>query len=723
MNFKLIPYIFLTLMLAHTLFAQTNQYPFQNPNLPAEERISNVVSLMTLGEKIGFLHFRTGVPRLGIPPLKFAEGLHGEALGGPANWAPRPPVPTTIFPQAIGLGETWDPQLLRQDAAAEGYEARYAVQSQKYHHTGGLVIFAPNADLGRDPRWGRTEECYGEDPFFNGTMVLAFVEGLQGDNPRYWQTASLLKHFLANSNENGRDSSSSDFDERLFREYYSVPFRMGIVDGGARAFMAAYNSWNGIPMMVNPVLKNVAVKEWGQNGIISTDGGALKQLVTAHKYTTNDEVAAADAVKAGVSIILSDGFQTALSNAVEEKLVSETDIDQSAKANLRVMIKLGLLDPPEGNPYAKIGQPSEPEPWLSKAHIALALRTTRESIVLLKNSGSFLPLDKSTIQSIAVIGQRANEVLPDWYSGQPPFAITPLQGIRDEGGAGVSIFFATNNDDGDAAKLARAADVAIVCVGNHPLGGDNMPWEKVSLPSYGREAVDRQSITLEDEKLIKQIYAANHKTIVVLISSFPYAIDWTQGHVPAIIHMTHSSEEEGRALADVLFGNYNPAGRLVETWPQSLQQLPTMMDYNIRDGRTYMYFKGKPLYPFGYGLSYTKFKYSNLRVSSPTLNPDGSIIVSVDVKNIGPRAGDEVVQLYVKHLNSKVPRPLEELKGFQRVSLPAGGQKTVMIPLSARSLTYWDLNKNDFEIEPDRVRIMMGAYSTDIRLSKIIDVH
>jgi beta-glucosidase len=243
------------------------------------------------------------------------------------------------------------------------------------------------------------------------------------------------------------------------------------------------------------------------------------------------------------------------------------------------------------------------------------------------------------------------------------------------------------------------------------------------LPSYGREAVDRQSITLEDEKLIKQIYAANHKTIVVLISSFPYAIRWTQKHVPAIVHMTHSSEEEGRALADVLFGNYNPAGRLVETWPQSLRQLPPMMDYNIRDGRTYMYFKGKPLYPFGYGLSYTKFAYSNLKTSSPMLNQDGSITVSVDVKNIGARDGDEVLQLYVKHLDSRVPRPLEELKGFQRVSLLAGEQKTVTIPLSAKSLAYWDLDKHDFEIEPDRIRIMLGASSTDIRASTIVDVN
>jgi beta-glucosidase len=718
---KLIPLSFLAFAFARDIApAQTNDYPFQNPNLPVEERVANAVSLMTLGEKISFLHFRAGVPRLGIPPLGSAEGLHGEAMGGVANWTPKPPIPTTIFPQAIGLGETWDPEIVRQAAAVEGYEARFIAQCDKYKK-GGLVIFAPNADLGRDPRWGRTEECYGEDPFFNGTMVGAFVRGLQGDNPRYWRTASLLKHFLANSNEDGRDSSSSDFDEQLFREYYSVPFRIGIVDGGARAFMTAYNSWNGIPMMVNPVLKNVAVKEWGQDGIICTDGGAFSLLITAHKFSTNYAVAAAAAIKSGITIFL-DRYQNQLSNAVAENLLSESDLDAPVKSNLRVMIKLGLLDPPDQNPYAKIGRASEPEPWLSAENRALARRVTQESIVLLKNSNDLLPLDKNKVKSIAVIGTRANEVLLDWYSGQPPYAVTPLEGIKNKVGTNVIVNFATNNDNGEAVKLAAAADVVIICVGNHP-NGDVTNWAKVALPSYGREAVDRQSITLEDEQLIKQLYAANHRTVVVLVSSFPYAINWTQKHVPSILHLTHCSEELGSALADVLFGDYNPAGRLVQTWPESLDQLPPMMDYNIRDGRTYMYFKDGPLYPFGFGLSYTTFEYSNLKTSSPSLSPDGSLTVSVDVKNTGSRAGDEVVQLYVKHLKSTVPRPIQELKGFKRVTLQAGEQKTVDIPLPASALAYWNTAKHSFEVEPDKIQIRVGSSSADFLAGDVIAVH
>src|SRR5262245_30972912 len=260
-----------------TVASVQTQYPFQNPDLPIEDRITNILSLMTLEEKIAALSTNPSVPRLGIKGSRHSEGIHGLAQGGPGKWGRPNTVPTTTFPQGIGLGETWDPNILRQIGEVESTEARYIFQSAKYHQ-GGIVIRAPNADLGRDPRWGRTEECYGEDAYFNGTMVVAFVKGLQGDHPRYWRSAALLKHFLANSNENDRDKTSSDFDERLFREYYSVPFRMGIVEGGSRAYMASYNSMNGIPMTVNPVMENVTRKEWGQDGLICTDAGAMSNL-------------------------------------------------------------------------------------------------------------------------------------------------------------------------------------------------------------------------------------------------------------------------------------------------------------------------------------------------------------------------------------------------------------------------------------------------------------
>ena len=293
--------------------------------------------------------------------------------------------------------------------------------------------------------------------------------------------------------------------------------------------------------------------------------------------------------------------------------------------------------------------------------------------------------------------------------------------FRSKVGPGVTVNFATNNADGEAVKIARVSDVVVLCVGNHPTG-DDTNWAKVALPSYGREAVDRQSITLEDEKLIKQIHRANPETIVVLISSFPYAINWTQKHVPAIVHLTHCSQEEGNALADVLFGDYNPAGRLVETWPVSLKQLPPMMDYNIRNGRTYMYFKGKPLYPFGYGLSYTTFDYSDLQTSAPTLAKDGSLTVSVNVKNTGNRTGEEVVQLYVKHRKSELEHPVQELRGFKRVAFQPGEQKTVEIPLTAKSLAYWDEGKHAFTVEGGEIEVRVGGSSADERLKTTITV-
>jgi len=696
------------------------QYPFQDPNLPEEVRVTNIISLMTLDEKIGLLRFRSDVPRLGIPRLGSVEGIHGVTMGGAANWAPKAAIPTTIFPQGIGMAETWDTDVLRQAGEVEAYEARYIAQRPDYHHTNQLVVFAPNADLGRDPRWGRTEECYGEDPFFNGTMAVAFIKGLQGDNPRYWRTAALLKHFFANSNENKRESSSSDFDEALFREYYSVPFRMGFEEGGARCFMASYNAWNKIPCTVQPVIKNVAMKEWGVDGIICTDAGGYRNLVNQYYYFATTNEAAASCVKAGINHFL-DNYRAGVTGALTNNLLSEADLDESIKGVLRIYIRLGLLDPATNNPYAGIGTASEPEPWTTPEHQAIARLITQKSIVLLKNLENLLPLDRTKFKSIAVIGPRANEVLLDWYSGLPPYRITPLQGIIDKVGPGVTVNFATNNTHGEAVKIARAADVVIVCVGNHPTG-DVTNWAKVALPSYGREAVDRKSINLEDEKLIKQVYRANPRTVVVLVSSFPYSINWTQEHVPAIVHLAHGSQVEGSALADVLFGDYNPAGRLVETWPVSLKQVPPMMDYDIRHGRTYMYFKDKPLYPFGYGLSYTTFEYSDLQTSAPEIAKDGSLTVSVKVKNTGNRAGEEVVQLYVKHQKSALEHPIQELRGFQRVALRPGEQKMIEIPLAAKSLAYWDTARHAWIVENGMIEIRVGGSSADKRLTTAVTV-
>jgi beta-glucosidase len=630
--------------------------------------------------------------------------LHGLALGVPGGWGRKTPVATTIFPQSIGMAETWDTALIRQAAAIEGYEARY------YNQTlgkGGLVIRAPNADLGRDPRWGRTEECYGEDAFFNGTLVQAYVHGLQGDDPRYWQAASLMKHFLANSNENSRDSSSSDFDERLWREYYSVPFRMG-VEAGSRAYMASYNKVNGIPQAVNPSLRKITVAEWGQDGIICTDGGAYKMLVTAHHYFKTPEEAAAACIKAGINQFL-DNYKAGVKGALDQHLLTEKDIDTVLRGVFRVMIKLGLLDDPTLVPYASIrgGEP----PFMKPEHKQFVRLLTQKSIVLLKNTDHFLPLDKQKMHSIAVLGSRSDQVFADWYSGSSGYAVSPLQGIINAVGPNVAVNHTTNNDL--AVSLAKVSDIAVVCVGNHPTGGENKGWKQVSVPSEGREAVDREQIDLDSaqESLVERVMAVNPHTVVVLISSFPYSINWINEHVPAIVHLTHNSQELGNALADVLFGDVDPGGRLVQTWPKSLDQLPAMMDYDIRHGRTYMYFKGEPLYPFGYGLSYTTFRYDNLRLSSPGLKEAMDILV--DITNTGDKAGDEVVQLYLAHENSKVIRPIKELKGFCRITLRPNETKTVAFHLARKDLAYWNAAHHQFETEKDQIKITLGGSSAD----------
>ena len=707
--------------------AQTAQYqfPFQNPGLPTEQRITDLLARMTTAEKIGALSTDPSVPRLGVVGTGHVEGLHGEALGGPGHWEGRNKhvVPTTQFPQSRGLGHTWDPALLQQAAAIEGYETRYA---RNRYGSGGLVVRAPNADLSRDPRWGRSEESYGEDPFLGGTMTVAYVKGLQGDDPKYWMTASLMKHFLANSNEKERDGSSSDFDKRLFYEYYSVPFRIGIEQGRSNAFMTSYNAWNGTPMDVNPVLRDVVMKDWGMNGIICTDGGALTNLVTRHEWDRDLAHASADTLKAGINQYL-DTYEAGVKEALEEKLTTVTQIDENLRGVYRVMLKLGELDPPAMVPYSKIGREGGPDeekiqqygdPWNWPGHRALARKVTDESIVLLKNEKQTLPLDAAKLKKVAVIGPLSDAVELDWYSGTPPYSVTPLAGIEKRLGSSGQVASYTGDDPQKAAAMARDADVAVVIIGNNPTCGAG--WFKCPVLSDGKEAIDRLSMTLQQEDLAKAVYAANPHTIVVLQASFPYTTTWSQEHVPAILEMTHNSEEQGDGLADVLFGDYNPGGRLSQTWVASMSDLPPMMDYNIRDGRTYMYAKQKPLYPFGYGLSYTSFRYEHLAVSTPAIG--AATRVSVDVTNTGARAGDEVVQLYVSHPQSKVARPTEELKGFARVHLDPGQTRTVTMPLSSTLLAYWDDAAQKMTVEPEQVELRVGASSADIRLRKTVRV-
>ena len=413
------------------LHAQAPTPLYANPRADPEQRITDLLGRMTLDEKIQALSTDPSVPRLGVVGTNHVEGLHGLALGGPGHWegrANQAVIPTTQFPQSRGLGQTWDPDLIQQAAAQEAYETRFAFG--KYHR-GGLVVRAPNADLSRDPRWGRSEESYGEDPFLTGTLATAFARGLQGNDPHVWMTASLLKHFLANSNEDNRGGSSSNFDARLFLEYYAVPFRMAIEDGHADAMMTSYNAWNNVPMTANPVLRNVVMKDWGFDGILCTDAGALTNMVTQHHTYTSLPAAAAAAIHAGINQFL-DAYEKPVREALAQGLITESDLDRNLRGVYRVMLHLGLLEPAEASPYAHIGETDQAagDPWNAAAPHKLARQVTAESIVLLKNERDTLPLDPSVARSIAVIGPWADTVALDWYSGTPPAVITPLQGIR-----------------------------------------------------------------------------------------------------------------------------------------------------------------------------------------------------------------------------------------------------------------------------------------------------
>ena len=399
---------------------------------------------MTLDEKIDALSTDTAIPRLGVKSFGSSEGIHGVVQRGGGK-AERSLITTTQFPQPPGMGETWDPALVREAAAVEGSEARYISERPDYNRS-LLMLWGPQADLARDPRWGRSEEVYGEDPFFNGTMVVYFVRGLQGNDPKHWQSAALLKHFLANSNEDHRTNSNSVFDERLFWEYYSVPFRMGFLEGGAKGVMASYNAWNGTPMAVNPILKSIVEDKWGVD-VLSSDGGAVKLLWSSHKKFPDQKAAVIACLHAGINQFL-DTYKDETKLAIKEGSVTEPEIDALLRRKFVISLRLGLLDPtPAPIPAASA------EPWKTSKDMEVSERMALESVVLLKNENQTLPLQKSAIKSIAVIGPLADSVHWDWYGGIPPHAITPLEGIKTAAGPDIKINYA-------ASELGQAAITA-----------------------------------------------------------------------------------------------------------------------------------------------------------------------------------------------------------------------------------------------------------------------
>jgi beta-glucosidase len=678
---------------------------YLDPTQPVDARVSDLISRMTLEEKAAALdHKSSGNPRLGIPQWGgWNQCLHG-------IWSKSRT--TTLFPVSIAMGASWDPALVHEEADAMSDEARamYNIHEMGPSTPCGLVYRGPVINISRNPFWGRIQECYGEDPYLTGRMGVAYVKGLQGEDPKYLKIAATLKHYAVNNVEDHRLSLSATVSERMLYEYWLPHFRDCVVEGHAASMMAAYNSINGVPCAVNKLLiSDIPRGQWGFDGFIVCDLAGIKHLVDGHHLTSDMTVAVADALNAGCDYDDAE-YRTEMPKAVARGLLSQDVVDRSLARVLKVGFRLGAFDPPDRVPFSKI-----PESVIdSPAHRELALKAARESIVLLTNRDQFLPLDKSKLKTIAVIGPAAeNPEYGNYYNyknGQRK--IDPLAGLKNRLGAGVEIRSApgcgmTDKPKGDeiaaAADLARGADAAIVFVGT------NLKVEA--------EDRDRKSLALPgaQEQLIEAVFAANPKTVVVLSNAGPLSTPWARDHVRAMLEAWYAGEEGGDAVADVLLGNVNPAGRLPYTVYESADQIPPQDDYDITHGYTYMYFTGKPVFPFGHGLSYTTFSYSPLTLSTAATTATGTITLSVSITNTGKIAGDEVVQFYGHQQKCSVKQPNQKLIAFQRITLAPGETKTVTQDFPVNRLAIYDQTRHAFVVEPGNFDVMVGSSSTDIK--------
>jgi len=694
---------------------QTYEFPYQNPQLSVEERVNDLVGRMTIDEKIGqMMNTAPAVDRLGIPAYNWwNECLHGVARAGLA----------TVFPQAIGLGATWDEDLILRVANVISDEAR--AKHHEFVRNGsrriyqGLTFWSPNINIFRDPRWGRGQETYGEDPYLTGRLAVQFVKGLQGNDPKYFKTIATLKHFAVHSGpEPERHSFDADTDERDFRDTYLPQFEMGIKEGKAYSVMCAYNRYKGEACCgSNSLLTGILRTEWGFDGYVVSDCGAIDDIYRGHKIVATAAEAAALGVKSSTDLECGSVYRN-LKESLAKGLITEPEIDVSLKRLFTARFRLGMFDPPEMVEYSKI-----PYTVLdSERNKALAKETALKSIVLLKNKDNLLPLNKNSTGKVAVIGPNSDQtfVLLGNYNGTPSDPVTPLRGIKEKL-AGVSeVLYAqgctwaaglpgTQQDPAqlkaEALEIAKGADIIIMCMGITPrLEGEEM---RVSIDGF--RGGDRTRLDLPDvqQDLIKSVHALGKPVILVLLNGSALAINWENENIPAIIETWYDGQAAGQALADVIFGDYNPAGRLPVTFYKSTDDLPAFTDYKM-ENRTYRYFKGEPLYPFGYGLSYTTFKYSKLKVTRK-VNSGDTLTVSVKIRNTGKFAGDEVAQLYISNLTASVPVPLHALKGFKRIHLNPGESRVVTFNVAPEAFSIIDENDRRV-IKPGSFLINVGGH-------------
>lgn len=650
--------------------------------------------------------------RLGIPAMFLGEGLHGFMEFG-----------STSFPQALSLASTWDPALVKRVFTAVGDEAG---------SRGAGQLFSPVLDIARDPRWGRTEETYGEDPYLASRMGVAAIEGLQGDSfliGRHHVLATA-KHFAVHGQpEGGTNTAPGNYSERIIRENFLVPFQAAVQEAHVGSVMASYNEIDGVPSHINHwLLDRVLRQEWGFDGYITSDGDGLQMLVNTHHVAGDDADAARQGLAAGVDYDLSDGsvYRTLIAQ-VKQGLVPESEVDRAVARVLATKFRLGLFDNPYVDPdYAERVTNSE-------EHRQLAVETARKVIVLLKNEKNLLPLDLTKFKTVAVIGPNAADVHLGGYSRDPGQGISILDGIRARVGDKAKVLYSegckittapqgfrgwwadnvelvdpkTQTESIQAAvATARKADVAILVVGENE-STNREAWAE-------QHRGDRDSLDLlgAQNDLVKAVVETGTPTVVLLINGRPLSINYIAENVPAILEGWYLGEEGGTGAAEVLFGDVNPGGKLPITFPHSVGDLPDFYNHKPSDNRSYEFSTRKPLFPFGYGLSYTTFRFDNLRVEPTQILPGGTAKVSVNVTNTGSREGDEVPQLYLHQKIASVTQPVKQLKGFERITLKPGEKKTVEFNITAEMLSILNIDMHRV-VEPGVFELMVGPSSDE----------
>jgi beta-glucosidase len=668
------------------------------------------------------------IERLGIPQYNWwNEALHGVARAGIA----------TVFPQAIGLAATWNPDLIHRMAEAISDEGR-----AKHHESArdgvrdlytGLTFWSPNINIFRDPRWGRGQETYGEDPYLTSRLAVNFVQGMQGTDPDYLKTVATPKHFAVHSGpENERHTFDARVSQRDLRMTYLPAFKACIVEGKAYSIMGAYNRVNGEACCASPtLLQKILRDEWGfggptgSEGYVVSDCGAINDIYSGHHLVGSASEAAALAVKTGCDLECGCTYGIPchyglLDKAVKQGLLTEEDIDRSVKRLFMARFRLGMFDPPDQVPYAQIPFSVVDSP----EHRELAREVARQSLVLLKNQDGLLPLNTSDVNSIAVIGPNADEtlVLTGNYMGTPAEPVSVLAGIKalvtPETGVtyarGCEIVDDSQDGFAEAIQAAETSQVAVMVMGlSQQLEGEEGQTE--GNPRGVRSRGDRTTLDLPpvQEQLVQAVYETGTPIILVLMNGSALSINWADEHIPAILEAWYPGQAGGTAIAEALFGLTNPGGRLPVTFYRAVSDLPAFDDYNM-ENRTYRYFTGQPLYPFGFGLSYTTFTYRDLQIVPQEVTAGDPVSIQVEVENSGEFLGDEVAQLYLRDVEASLSVPLLQLQGLTRVRLAPGERQTVQFVLTTEQMSFAD-EEGNWVLEPGEFTVWVGGRQPDLK--------